>query len=143
MVSLDLWAIYGLRIITVPAGSSTALPAGKSQLKLNTEQGEIQIIIVLKTRKVSQVNQDTTVNTLMQSNWINSSHFEVPKKLVKLSRSHIKLKTNQRLSKYIFNSAQYDAVKICQITIKLKIFLILLNCYRTRGSPSQQRESVT
>lgn len=57
MVSLDLWAIYGLRIITVPAGSSTALPAGKSQLKLNTEQGEIQIIIVLKTRKVSQVNQ--------------------------------------------------------------------------------------
>lgn len=55
MVSLDLWAIYGLRIITVPAGSSTALPAGKSQLKLNTEQGEIQIIIVLKTRKVSQV----------------------------------------------------------------------------------------
>lgn len=103
MVSLDLWATYRLRIITVPAGNSTALPAGKSQLRPSIQHKEKSSLQVSHswnpqygTRrnpdhycfkiKESQSSQST------QSNWINSSHFEVPKNLVKLKSSHIKLK---------------------------------------------------
>lgn len=103
MVSLDLWATYRLRIITVPAGNSTALPAGKSQLRPSIQHKEKSSLQVSHswnpqygTRrnpdhycfkiKESQSSQST------QSNWINSSHFEVPKNLVKLKSSHIRLK---------------------------------------------------
>lgn len=138
MVSLDLWATYRLRIITVPAGNSTALPAGKSQLRPSIQHKEKSSLQVSHswnpqywTRrnpdhycfeiKESQSSQST------QSNWINSSHFEVPKNLVKLKSSHIKLKQTK----------DYQNISSIHLTNYHYPWMCLILSNRTRDLPPQ------